>query len=471
MDSTLNISRKAVRAENTYLLALDGDTDFRTNAVLLLVDLMKKNGNLGAACGRIHPVGTGLMVWYQKFEYAVSHWLQKAAEHVFGCVLCSPGCFSLFRARALMSPNVMRRYAYQSKEARDFVQFDQGEDRWLCTLLLQSGYRVEYNAASDAFTHCPETFGEFYSQRRRWAPSTMANILDLLQDYRNVVRVNRDISYLYILYHGFLMVGTVLGPGTILLMLVGAVNAVFGIDNTKSLVINTIPVTVFIVICFLANNDIQLLVAQILSAFYVFLMLAVFVGTAIQAVEQPLSPSTIFFVLMISIFTVAAILHPREFSCFLSFPIYLLCIPSMYLLLTLYSLINLNVVSWGTRESASPQSPSPPSKTGSCPGKQQEAGKSGNNSKHKSGEGNPFQLLHLNNTIHAAHNSTKSSLAASISLSFGNLFQCLFCTYDRQEPGENCLARLEEELQTLSIKIDRLIDPVDRKMSESSGKL
>ena len=24
------------------------------------------------------------MVWYQKFEYALGHWMQKATEHVFG---------------------------------------------------------------------------------------------------------------------------------------------------------------------------------------------------------------------------------------------------------------------------------------------------------------------------------------------------------------------------------------------------
>lgn len=50
------------------------------------------------------------MVWYQKFEYAIGHWLQKATEHMIGCVLCSPGCFSLFRGKALMDDNVMRKY-------------------------------------------------------------------------------------------------------------------------------------------------------------------------------------------------------------------------------------------------------------------------------------------------------------------------------------------------------------------------
>ncbi|KAK7069529.1 chitin synthase I, partial [Halocaridina rubra] len=200
MDQPISIDRKDVIAENTYLLALDGDIDFAPTAVALLVDLMRKNHNLGAACGRIHPVGGGLMVWYQMFEYAVGHWLQKATEHVIGCVLCSPGCFSLFRGKALMDDNVMKTYTTISSQARHYVQYDQGEDRWLCTLLLQRGYRVEYSAASDAYTHAPEGFGEFYNQRRRWVPSTMANIMDLLQEYKRTVQINDNISMPYILY-------------------------------------------------------------------------------------------------------------------------------------------------------------------------------------------------------------------------------------------------------------------------------
>lgn len=169
MELPISVDRKEVIAENTYLLTLDGDIDFQPAAVKLLVDLMKKNKNLGAACGRIHPVGSGNlrqttfdlrqilvikfyvqlffmilgpMVWYQMFEYAIGHWLQKATEHMIGCVLCSPGCFSLFRGKALMDDNVMKKYTTRSDEARHYVQYDQGEDRWLCTLLLQRGYRV-----------------------------------------------------------------------------------------------------------------------------------------------------------------------------------------------------------------------------------------------------------------------------------------------------------------------------------------
>ncbi len=34
---------------------------------------------------------------------------------------------------------------------------------------------MEYNAASDAYTNATQDFKEFYNQRRRWGPSTMAN--------------------------------------------------------------------------------------------------------------------------------------------------------------------------------------------------------------------------------------------------------------------------------------------------------
>ena len=47
------------QAANTFILALDGDVDFKPDAVRLLVDLLKKNKKVGAACGRIHPIGRG----------------------------------------------------------------------------------------------------------------------------------------------------------------------------------------------------------------------------------------------------------------------------------------------------------------------------------------------------------------------------------------------------------------------------
>ena len=81
-------------------------------------------------------------MWYQKFEYAVSHWLQKAAEDKIGCVLCSPGCFSLFRGSALMDDNVMNKYTTPPTEPTHYVQYDQGIGRLLLAHLSRQAHKV-----------------------------------------------------------------------------------------------------------------------------------------------------------------------------------------------------------------------------------------------------------------------------------------------------------------------------------------
>ncbi|XP_061397172.1 chitin synthase chs-2 [Musca vetustissima] len=349
----VSAKRKAVIAENTFLLALDGDIDFQPQAVQLLIDRMKAIDELGAACGRIHPVGRGPMVWYQIFEYAIGHWLQKATEHVIGCVLCSPGCFSLFRGSALMENSVMKKYTTVSQEPMHYVQYDQGEDRWLCTLILKQGLRVEYSAASDAYTHSPEIFNEFYNQRRRWVPSTIANIFDLLSDAEMVVKNNSSISRPYIFYQAMLMVGTILGPGTIFLMMIGSFVTVFSTGIWTSFLWNFIPLLAFILSCIYLKQKYQLLLAFVISAVYCLVMMAVLIGIIIQMIDDgPLAPASLFFILVFLQIFIAGIMHPQEAGALVCGLIYYITIPSMYMLLLIYSVFNMNDVSWGTREVA-----------------------------------------------------------------------------------------------------------------------
>ncbi|XP_068100161.1 chitin synthase chs-2-like isoform X2 [Hyperolius riggenbachi] len=349
---------------NTYILALDGDTDFQPSAVMLLVDRLRMYPRVGAACGRIHPTGIGPLVWYQKFEYAVGHWLQKSSEHVFGCVLCSPGCFSLFRGSALMDDNVLKKYSTKAQEASEYVQYDQGEDRWLCTLLLQQGWRVEYNAASDAYTNAPQEFQEFYNQRRRWGPSTMANTLDLLYTGNETSKKNPSISNLYIIYQILTMASSILSPATVCLMIAGSFSFMFHLDANTSIIVAIIPPACYVGVCYLAKSSIQITVAAWLSVAYAFMMTATFLCIIGDIVKQQtfMTPSGLFLIVMILIYTVTALLHPQEFFLLIYGLVYIICVPSGYLLLTIYSLVNMHVVSWGTRETATPKPDSQPKK-------------------------------------------------------------------------------------------------------------
>lgn len=93
------------------------------------------------------------------------------------------------------------------------------------------------------------------------------------------------------------------------------------------------------------------MVAQLLSTFYAIVMMAVLVGIILQLSEDGLaSPSGIFLLMTAFSFIIAALLHPQEFWCLPTGIIYYLTVPSMYLLLIIYSVCNLNNVSWGTRE-------------------------------------------------------------------------------------------------------------------------
>ncbi|KAF0297192.1 Chitin synthase chs-2 [Amphibalanus amphitrite] len=451
MEQPIDPERKEVIAENTYLLALDGDIDFLPDAVKLLVDLMKKNANLGAACGRIHPVGTGPMVWYQLFEYAIGHWFQKATEHMIGCVLCSPGCFSLFRARALMDDNVMKTYTTPASEARHYVQYDQGEDRWLCTLLLQRGYRVEYCAASDAYTHAPEGFNEFYNQRRRWVPSTMANILDLLASHSRTVKVNDNISTLYIMYQVMLMVGTVLGPGTIFLMLVGSFNAAFGISNWDSLIYNSIPVFIFMFACMTMSSKIQLMIAQLLTAVYMVVMVIVIIGMALQFAEEGLeSPSAIFFMATMGSFVATgewqSLLHPLEFYCLPALVVYYITVPSMYFLLIVYSFTNMNNVTWGTREVAVKTRKS--KEASEITLNEQEAEKKALEAAKKQPGGIMGFLSQFN--------SGAKEEEGSVDFSLGNVFRCMCCTYPKANDEREQLKRIADSIDNINKRMDSI---------------
>nr|AHX26708.1 chitin synthase [Platynereis dumerilii] len=353
-----DIERQVLRkAENTFVLALDGDVDFRPEAVLLLVDRLKRNPKTGAACGRIHPIGSGPMVWYQIFEYAIGHWMQKASEHVFGCVLCSPGCFSLFRGSTLMDTNVMARYTTKSTEASHFVQYDQGEDRWLCTLIIQQGYRVDYCAGADALTFAPEGFREFFNQRRRWVTSTLANQMDLMSSYKTTVYMNDNISTPFMMYQFLLTVSTVLGPSTIILAIASAFKEILVIHVFWSYFLAILPIAFFILICHVRKEKEQLVVAGILSAVYAGIMVVVLVGILKSfRNESILTPSLLFIAILALCFIIGGLLHPYEFFCLAPGVLYYLCIPAGYLILIIYSFSNVNVVSWGTRETPKPAS-------------------------------------------------------------------------------------------------------------------
>ena len=149
-------------------------------------------------------------------------------------------------------------------------------------------------------------------------PSTLANIMDLLADYKRVIKNNNDMSIFYIFYQIMMMIGTILGPGSIFIMLAGSFGAAFGIENWTSFVINLVPLIIFIIVCLVGKPDTQIMLAQLLSIAYALIMMAVLIGLLVQIGDDGWTSPTalsLFFVAFSFIF--AGILHPQVFllSC------------------------------------------------------------------------------------------------------------------------------------------------------------
>lgn len=68
--------------------------------------------------------------------------------------------------------------------------------------------------------------------------------------------------------------------------------------------------------------------------------------------SKNLDPGFIFLALLTFSFIFAGAMHPYEFFCLTHGILYFLSVPAGYLVLVIYSLSNMNSVSWGTREVA-----------------------------------------------------------------------------------------------------------------------
>ncbi|VDN88631.1 unnamed protein product [Brugia pahangi] len=97
-----------------------------------------------------------------------------------------------------------------------------------------------------------------------------------------------------------MLISSILGPGTIFLMVVGALSISFNIDTSLSLFIVTLPVALFCFMCFISDSEKQLMAAQIIGALFAMLMTAVIVGTVIQMQKDGImSPHSIFLLFVI----------------------------------------------------------------------------------------------------------------------------------------------------------------------------
>lgn len=134
----------------------------------------------------------------------------------------------------------------------------------------------------------------------------------------------------YIIYQIILMFGTIIGPGTIFLMMVSAIMAVFEVDIYTAFLYNFAPLSIFMMICYFCKQKYQLVAAFVISIVYSLVMMAVMVGVMIQVTQDGMTaPSSLFFIMVTLQILITGLLHPQEINALPAGIIYYITIPCM----------------------------------------------------------------------------------------------------------------------------------------------
>jgi len=151
------------------IVTVDADTTIDKNALGKIAERFASDERLGAVAGnvKVNPEPK-IMNAVQSAEYATGINLVRKGQSVLGCVMIVPGPIAALKREAV------EKVGYFSDDTF-------AEDFDITVKILKSGYRVEYEERSLAYTDAPKSIEDLIKQRRRWYRG-MTQVLDKHKD-------------------------------------------------------------------------------------------------------------------------------------------------------------------------------------------------------------------------------------------------------------------------------------------------
>ena len=151
------------------ILTVDADTTIDKDALEPIAKRFASNDKLGAVAGNVKVRHEPkIMNAIQSAEYALGINLIRKGQSVLGCVMIVPGPIAALRREAV-------------EKVGNFSDETFAEDFDITVKILKSGYRVEYEEKSLAYTDAPKNTEDLIKQRRRWYRGMM-QVLDKHKD-------------------------------------------------------------------------------------------------------------------------------------------------------------------------------------------------------------------------------------------------------------------------------------------------
>lgn len=156
-------------SKGEIIVTVDADTTIDKDALRAIAERFASNDQLGAVAGnvKVRPEPK-IMNTIQSAEYALGINLIRKGQSVLGCVMIVPGPIAALKRGAV-------------EKVGNFSDDTFAEDFDITVKILKSGYRVEYEERSLAYTDAPKNIEDLIKQRRRWYRGMM-QVLDKYKD-------------------------------------------------------------------------------------------------------------------------------------------------------------------------------------------------------------------------------------------------------------------------------------------------
>jgi hyaluronan synthase/N-acetylglucosaminyltransferase len=162
----------AVKADPRFpakvVVTVDSDTILRDRHAIRTLVQRFRDPQVGAVTGdvRVENASVNLLTRLISCRYWMAFHQERAAQSLFGVMMCCSGPFAAYRASELEA--VEDEYVTQRFLGR-LCTF--GDDRHLTNLFLRRGNKVVFEDKARAFTHVPEDLKQYLSQQLRWSKS------------------------------------------------------------------------------------------------------------------------------------------------------------------------------------------------------------------------------------------------------------------------------------------------------------
>jgi hyaluronan synthase len=156
------------RANGDVIITIDSDTLLRTPDAIRRIQRRFADGRVGAVTGSVgvQNKSTNVLTRLIATRYWMAFNQERAAQSLFGVVMCCSGPFSAFRGELIRE--LKTEYVTQSFFGEECTF---GDDRHLTNLILRGGYRVVYDENAHAKTNVPDTLRAYLRQQVRWNKS------------------------------------------------------------------------------------------------------------------------------------------------------------------------------------------------------------------------------------------------------------------------------------------------------------